>query len=92
MINCSTCSKFDGQKCEYFGRLSSMQVCHYAEVKPRNNYEELKAMSMEEMAEWLATVPMSHEYICPYPRPSNCNGGSVENCTKCWLDWLKEEI
>lgn len=57
MINCPTCEKFDGHDCELFGRQPSMAICPYAvERKPRNHFEMVKAMSMEQMAVWLASI------------------------------------
>lgn len=54
------------------------------------NGDAIRSMSDEELAEWVATVPMSYEDVCPNPIPKECNGGDRETCIQCWLDWLKE--
>ena len=63
--------------------------------KPITNADRIRAMSDEELAEWIATVPLSHDDICPSPLPERCggsNGYDAEACKQCWLDWLKEVI
>ena len=45
-----------------------------------NNYERLKAMSMEEMAAYLADHPLVRKY-----NPNN-------EIHKAWFDWLNREI
>ena len=59
--------------------------------KPITNADRLRSMSDEELAEWLVTVPMSHEEVCPNPMPKECRGGDRGTCIQCWLDWLKKE-
>jgi hypothetical protein len=40
-----------GERCEYFGRVIGMHGCSSGvERKPRNNYERVKQMTMEELA------------------------------------------
>ena len=47
------------------------------------NFERIKAMSVEEMAEWIAGRPQ-----CAYKYEA-CYGMS---CAECYADWLKEEV
>lgn len=94
MLNCQVCEHNPtGERCELFGRVIGMHGCSSGvERKPRNHFEEIKAMSMEEMAvviAWpcIASPPWCAEHkTCPYisedPTP----------CDKCALEWLKEEI
>ena len=96
MINCQVCEYNTGEKCELFGRVIGMHGCSSGvERKPRNNFEEIKAMSMDELAFELAQsgCPKVHfikdnEFVdCPAEREP-----SRADCVKCWLEWLKEEI
>jgi hypothetical protein len=52
-INCPNCTHFDGHDCAMFGRQPGMAICPYAvERKPRNRFERIKAMSLEELADY----------------------------------------
>lgn len=97
MLNCSTCVYLDAENHYCKRRVHNVPgVCPYAEErKPRNNFEMLKAMSMEELAFELAQsgCPKVHfikdnEFVnCPADREP-----SRADCVKCWFEWLKEEI
>ena len=50
--------------------------------KPMTHYEQIKSMSVEEMAETL------YNGNCP-PRLRSCP--DHDDCKKCWLDWLQSE-
>lgn len=53
--------------------------------EPRNHFEMVKNMSMEQMA----------EFIAKFHGCSHCPGFNVpcdNRCQEYWLDWLKEEI
>ena len=62
--------------------------------KPINNADRIRAMTDEELAEYLAPC------ACP-PIRFNKNTGDIvcpvnkepceSDCKSCWLDWLKEE-
>lgn len=91
---CADCKYYDRDKrwCELFKR-TMMCGCQYgADRKPSNNYERLKAMSIDELAvviawPYVASPPWCAEHeTCPYisedPTP----------CDKCALEWLKEEV
>lgn len=49
---------------------------------PKSNADKIRAMTDEELAEFLA------EYRCAHKAP-HCREA---NCEKCWLDWLKQEV
>lgn len=96
-VNCQSCEyNPTGEKCELFGRVIGMHGCSSGvERKPRNHFEMVKAMSIEEMAIALCrggcppTVWSKDGVLdCPKPEEEVCE----EVCGECWLDWLKEEI
>lgn len=77
-----------GDKCELFGRVIGMHGCSSGvERKPRNHFEMLKAMSMEEMADYLEEVVSRNPHCKP---GKDCTND--DSCIPCWLDWLKEEV
>ncbi len=90
MLNCPTCefADFDSDKCKrLLNRLP--HVCPYAEErKPRNHFEAVKAMGVEEMSEFIEKLTKG--LIVPPGCPKA--GCKSEYCQKCWLDWLKEEV
>lgn len=53
MLNCPTCIQNPtGEKCEYFGHPLGMAICPYGKERPpKNHFEQIKQMTMEEMAE-----------------------------------------
>lgn len=59
-VDCQSCEHNPtGDKCELFGRVIGMHGCSSGvERKPRNNFEKIKAMSMEEMAEWVSAITL----------------------------------
>lgn len=84
MINCPTCEFADFEKDKCTRLLNSLpHVCPYAEErKPRNHFERLKAMNMEQMAWELCR-------ICRMPfykDDSEIDTYEVD----CWAKWLKE--
>jgi hypothetical protein len=89
MINCPTCefADFGKDKCKrLLTRLP--HICPYAvERKPRNRFEKMKAMTMEEMAEFIEEEVMFHPHCKP---EKDCTND--DSCIPCWLDWLKEEV
>ena len=60
--------------------------CPYAKCPvpefPKTNADCIRAMTDEELAEWVTYLHCPHyeddDYLC-------------DDCEKCWLDWLKEE-
>lgn len=89
MINCPTCefADFEKDKCTRL-LIRLPHICPYAEEKkPRNHFEEIKAMSMEEMAEFLDEVLIKNPHCKP---EKNCTND--DSCGACWLEWLKEEV
>ena len=83
---CATTACINSQ----FSNIGTAQYGQGDQKRIVTNADKLRAMSDEELAEWLATVPMSYEDVCPNPIPKECNGGDRETCIQCWLDWLKK--
>ena len=94
MLNCPTCefADFENDKCTRL-LIRLPHVCPYAEErKPRNNFEMLKTMSMEEMAELFVGK------CCPtifadkmVVNTKDCSRHFARNeCEQCWNNWLKE--
>ena len=54
-----------------------------AVVNPKTNADKIRAMTDEELAEWMRDIMSGW---CP-KRTSLCDG----NCKKCTLDWLRQE-
>lgn len=89
MINCPTCefADFEKDKCTRL-LIRLPHICPYAEErKPRNHFEEIKAMGMEELAEFLVEEITRNPHCKP---EKDCTND--DSCVPCWLDWLKEEI
>lgn len=83
-MNCRTCA---GPCCLKGSRIEG--DCEG--YKPQTHYEQIKAMSVEEMAMYAYKV-LGH-YWCPPEREAatkTCNDMG-RNCQKCWLDWLQSE-
>lgn len=53
--------------------------------KPQTNADKVRAMTDEELAEFI-----EHS---PYPPNATCSeeGCKFDTCVDCWLDWLKQE-
>ena len=79
-VNCQVCEyNPTGDKCELFGRVIGMHGCSSGvERKPRNHFEEVKAMSMEEMALFFQDIEVL---------AADDSLGREK-----WLEWLKEEV
>jgi hypothetical protein len=96
MLNCYNCIYLDAENHFCKRRVHNVPgICPYAEErKPRNNFERLKAMSMEEMAEVFVGK------CCPTifadkmaVNTKDCSRHFVRNeCEQCWNNWLKEAI
>lgn len=54
--------------------------------KPITNADYIRAMSDEELAEFIGCDPMYN--ICP----NDCQNDSDRPCKVCALDWLKQEM
>lgn len=52
------------------------------------NADRIRAMSDEELAEWIMREP-TIKPICPPGTGDEC---PTSPCEQCWLDWLKQEV
>lgn len=77
---CTECEHYDraDRLCKLFQCVRTCGCSSGAERKPRNNFERLKNMSIEELAEIFET-------LCPSWNWTLALNG------KSWLEWLKEE-
>ena len=80
-------------KCEYWsdhgkGIVSCCDFDDCEEKKP-SNADHIRAMSDEELAEWLKNI----WYSCTCGPRDNGNrcADFKDDCNACWLDWLKQE-
>jgi len=58
-------------------------------VKPQTNADRIRAMTDEELASYLTGVWYGFEEtpgMCDV-----CDNHTVQKCSECWLDWLKQE-
>lgn len=60
-------------------------LVQYEPPQPKTNADRIRAMTDEELAEWLSDM---HDTVtCPNNGAIDCN----PSCKRCWLDWLKQE-
>lgn len=67
----------------------------FFEPKPTTNADRIRAMTDEELAEYLAPCACppikfnknTGDIVCPVNKEP-----SASDCKSCWLDWLKEEV
>lgn len=88
---CLLCEHYDrnDRLCKLFDR-TMVAGCPYGEErKPKNNFERLKAMSMEEMTAFLANIMDGGWGNCPDGYYDCSNRAS---CAECWAEWLKEDV
>ena len=83
--------------CDKCGRESECPVAHEDDFclnyvrKPQTNADRIRAMTDEELAEFLiqdGDCPPERMYpdSCP-----NCDRVTPKVCYDCWLDWLRQE-
>ena len=89
---------FDGKDCSGCKHLNERGYCEFTaciipctvratipDVKPQTNADRIRAMTDEELAEFIASgFP---EDVCK----DRCGGDESFQCSECVLDWLKEE-
>ena len=78
MADCRQCANFDW--------CAKNEECGMFKQKPMSNADRIRAMTDEELAEFLTTEDMC-ELICS-PAPPHCDG----QCKQKMLDWLKQEV
>ena len=63
-------------------------LVQYEPPKPQTNADRIRAMSDEELAEWIGKVTEGGYGMCA-PGHYDCTG--KDSCAPCWLEWLREE-
>ena len=58
-------------------------------AKPQTNADRIRAMTDEELAEWIGKVTAGGYGMCA-PGHYDCTG--KDSCAPCWLDYLKQEV
>lgn len=83
---CHECEFFDEKKfyCKQFLRSVTLGCPNGETKKPRNHFEEIKAMSMEEMADFLCDIIHDWGEGSAYLRAGT-------TWIDDWLKWLKED-
>ena len=73
-MDCADCMSFNG-------------YCP-ADCKPKTNADRIRAMTDEEMADWIELL------LCPLNCPDEQMGEAFErtSCDGCWLSWLKSTV
>lgn len=61
-------------------------LVQYEPPQPKTNGDAIRAMTDEELAEWLAKHN-ERSAVCPNFGAHDCQA----SCRQCWLDWLKQE-
>ena len=84
------CSKCHNEKCALAGKEFNMAVC--AEYKPWTHYDELHAMDVEQLAEWI-DVNACNAMWCDPKAPVEPDTGmcAIYDCKKCIAKWLVSE-
>lgn len=84
---CNECSKYINCTRNHTAGSNYAEVCLEFDGKRISNFEHIKQMDIDELAELLATIMNSES--CPEGDSSsdNCNG----DCIKCWWAWLESE-
>ena len=79
--NCQVCEyNPTGDKCELFGRVIGMHGCSSGvERKPRNNFERVKQMTMDELAMFISGAESEGRAYGPKGK-------------NAWLKWLNAEV
>lgn len=101
MDYCKTCvyyppSSCDGKPCTQCDITNPFLTCYrekefvldaYEECEPKTNADRIRAMTDEELANWLG-VYCNGQTAQEVGKPCVSDIGS---CEECWIDWLKEE-
>lgn len=85
---------FDCTNCKHLENMNHSKVCPNCfkgdrwEPIPKTNADRIRAMTDEELAEFLGTVMSGGYGKCP---DGYFDCSNRKSCAECWLDWLKEE-
>ena len=68
-------------------------LLHCGDDTPTTNADRIRAMTDEELAEWLDNMVLNcggNNVPCSAFCPTNIEGSA--DCRTAWLDWLKQEV
>lgn len=82
---CDSCEKYPCTADEKKLMLSC--PAYSPKQKPLTNYDRIRAMTDEELAEWIAEYT---DCLCGIHKPG-CSK-TKGTCVATWLDWLKQEV
>ena len=72
-------------------RECGIAMLNYEERKPMTHFDEIKAMSVEELADWFCQTQYREGDFCP-PKHGWKYCIMADGCRVCWLDWLKSPV
>ena len=84
--------KLEDWRCDKPGRYLSPCIGDACEHQTPTNADRIRAMSDEELAEWILREPFAGFFsVCP---PGTIEGADCPTspCEQCWLDWLKSPV
>ena len=89
-MDCDTCKmKRACDELERMGKVPKHEKCRcYSQAKPTTHADAVRAMSDEELAQYICKTQYREGDVCP---PTH-NCAVDKSCEKCWLDWLKQEV
>jgi hypothetical protein len=61
---------------------------HFADGTIKNQYDRIRNMSIEEMAEFMQYCGWDYPPYCSYLKIQSCD----QNCLKCAKEWLETEV
>ena len=77
---CDSCSVYGCVwRVPVYNGIPALAECHNYTPKPQTKADRLRAMTDEELAEWIAGDVL------------NLTGGSLKMATEAWCDWLRQE-
>ena len=80
----------DCRKCAKFEECAVDEDCGLFVDKPMTNADRIRAMTDEELAEWIMRKPSIRYFaVCPPGTGDDC---PTSPCEQCWLDWLKSPV
>lgn len=86
LIKCKT--ECGNERCfaKRYGLFAEKTCPNFKEPKPITNADRIRAMSVEEMAEFMKSSGagcLDGHFVGDY---------DCKDCKNCWLDWLKQEV
>ena len=64
--------------------------CENCKRPKRTKADRIRAMTDEELAEWINDL--FYGFLDNPGRCEECVFDSIDRCTQCWLEWLRQEV